>query len=210
MSTQIEIYIKQFPSQIQKRLREIRKTILKCSAQIEEGFAYQMPSYKIFGKPLVYFAGFQNHIGFYATASGHTRFAKQLAKYKQGKGSVQFSNNEILPVKLIEDIVLYRIEENKNAAKKTCRKGHVFYKTSDCPTCPECEKIKSKEHPYFSSLAAPAQRALTNAGITKPSDLKKYSEKEILALHGFGKSSIPKLKAIMKAEKIEFRMKEKN
>ena len=31
-----------------------------------ESMAYGMPAYKLNGKPLVYFAGHKNHIGFYA------------------------------------------------------------------------------------------------------------------------------------------------
>jgi len=44
-----------------------------------------MPAYKLKGKPLLYFAGYKNHIGLYATPSGHSAFAKELAGYKQGK-----------------------------------------------------------------------------------------------------------------------------
>ncbi len=49
-----------------------------------------MPAYKLNGKPLVYFAGYENHVGLYATPSGHAAFEKELSEYKQGKGSVQF------------------------------------------------------------------------------------------------------------------------
>ena len=83
-----------------------------------------MPAYKFQG-PLVYFAGFRNHIGFYATPTGHSKFAKELSKYKQGKGSVQFPLEEPLPLDLIERVVKFRIKENnekailKRAAKKT-------------------------------------------------------------------------------------------
>ena len=71
-----------------------------------------MPAYKINGKPLVYFAGFKNHIGFYATPTGHAEFADELAKYKQGKGSVQFPLDKPIPYSLIKRIVLFRVKEN--------------------------------------------------------------------------------------------------
>ena len=57
-----------------------------------------MPAYKTHGKPLVYFAGYKKHIGFYATPSGHTEFAIELSKYKQGKGSIQFPLDQPLPL----------------------------------------------------------------------------------------------------------------
>jgi hypothetical protein len=49
-------------------------------------------------------------------------------------------------------------------------------------------------NPFLSIIAAPAQRALKNAGIETLEQLSQYSENEILQFHGMGKSSIPKLK----------------
>lgn len=65
---------------------------------------------------MVYFAGYDKHIGFYATPSGHAQFAKKLAKYKQGKGSVQFPLDQPIPFDLIAEIVAFRVKENE--AKK--------------------------------------------------------------------------------------------
>lgn len=43
-------------------------------------------------------------------------------------------------------------------------------------------------------LGNPARRALEHAGITSVEKLAAYSEKEILALHGLGPASLPKLR----------------
>ena len=59
---------------------------------------------------LVHFAAFNNHIGFYATPTGHDKFKTELSKYKQGKGSVQFPIGEPMPLKLIEKIVKFRVK----------------------------------------------------------------------------------------------------
>ena len=106
-------YIAGFPKDMQKILTRIRKIILKEAPDAEESLTYKMPSYKTFGKPLIYFAGFKNHIGLYATPSGHMAFAGELAGYKHGKGSVQFPINKPIPYKLIKMIVEFRVEENK-------------------------------------------------------------------------------------------------
>ncbi len=83
---------------------------------------------------------------------------------------------------------------------KTCKLGHKFYKSSDCPTCPICENNRKPNEGFLSTIAAPARRALEREKILTLKDLSKYSEKEILKLHGMGKSTIPKLKiALMKA-----------
>jgi uncharacterized protein YdhG (YjbR/CyaY superfamily) len=108
----VEEYIQTFPKEIQILLEKVRTTIQKTVPEAIESIAYGMPAYKTNGKPLVYFAGFKNHIGFYATPSGHEKFAKELSKYKQGKSSVQFPIHEPLPLDLIERIVAFRVISN--------------------------------------------------------------------------------------------------
>lgn len=110
---EIETYIQKFPDSVQLILRNIRKLILDNAPEVEEMFAYGMPAYKTYKKPLVYFAAFKNHIGFYATPSGHSEFKDELSKYKQGKGSVQFPLDKPIPYQLIERIVKFRVIENK-------------------------------------------------------------------------------------------------
>jgi len=108
----IDAYISQFPDDVQSILRNIRKLILDVSPDAVESIAYGMPAYRLNKKPLVYFAAFTNHIGFYATPTGHEAFKDDLSSYKQGKGSVQFPLNRPIPYELIERIVKFRIAEN--------------------------------------------------------------------------------------------------
>lgn len=90
---------------------------------------------------------------------------------------------------------------------KTCSKGHQYYKSSDCPTCPICEEERKPENGFLSLLAAPARRALENAGIKTLAQLSKYSEKEILELHGMGPGSLPKLRAALSEKGLAFSKK---
>lgn len=61
-------------------------------------------------------------------------------------------------------------------------------------------KSKNQDEPEFlQKLAAPARRALMNNGIKTLKKLSTYSEDSLLALHGMGPSSIPKLKAALKS-----------
>jgi uncharacterized protein YdhG (YjbR/CyaY superfamily) len=105
-------YIRSFPPETQKLLNEMRRVIKKAAPEAEECISYGMPAFKAGGKPLVYYAGYKNHIGFYATPSGHKEFEKELSNYKKGKGSVQFPADKPLPLDLIERIVRFRLTEN--------------------------------------------------------------------------------------------------
>ena len=109
----IASYFAKFPETSQKRMQQIRTLILEKAPEAQESISYGMPAYKTNGKPLIYFAAFKNHIGLYATPSGHTHFADALSQYKQGKGSVQFPNEQPLPLDLIAEIIAFRVEENK-------------------------------------------------------------------------------------------------
>jgi predicted RecB family nuclease len=83
---------------------------------------------------------------------------------------------------------------------RICEKGHRYYKSSDCPTCPVCAQEAKPTEGFMAGLSAPAQRALAAAGINTLQQLAKKSEADILALHGMGPASIPKLRqALAKA-----------
>lgn len=88
---------------------------------------------------------------------------------------------------------------------RTCPKGHHYLKSSDCPTCPECERERKPESGFLALLAAPARRALENEGIDGLKELSALTEAEILKLHGMGKSSLPKLREALKQAGLSFR-----
>lgn len=114
----VEAYIHSFPKDVQTLLEQVRNTIITHAPTAIESIAYGMPAYKTYGKPLVYYGGFKNHIGFYATPSGHSEFADELSKYTQGKGSVQFPINQPIPYDLIKRMVVFRVKENELKYKK--------------------------------------------------------------------------------------------
>jgi uncharacterized protein YdhG (YjbR/CyaY superfamily) len=107
----VDEYIHQFDGEVKSRLLEMCALVQAEAPEAEEGFSYGLVGYKLGGKPLVYFGGFKHHVGFYATPNGHEAFAEDFSKYKQGKGSVQFPNNQPLPVDLIKRVINYRKEQ---------------------------------------------------------------------------------------------------
>jgi uncharacterized protein YdhG (YjbR/CyaY superfamily) len=107
----IEEYISIQTPEVQIVLEQMRQTIKKAAPRAEEVISYNMPAFKYHGM-LVYFAAYKNHIGFYATPTGHFEFKEELSVYKQGKGSVQFPLNNPLPLDLISRIVTFRVKEN--------------------------------------------------------------------------------------------------
>lgn len=112
----VDEYIQSFAEPVRSILQKIRETIRENAPEATECISYHIPAYKFRGKPLVYFAGFRKHIGFYATPTGHAEFAEELSVYKQGKGSVQFPLKQEIPYELIARIVRFRVNENNAGA----------------------------------------------------------------------------------------------
>jgi len=111
----IDEYIGGFPKDVQTILEQIRATIKAAAPDAEEDIRYAIPTFRLKGN-LVHFAAFKNHIGFYPAPSGMEAFSKELARYKSGKGSVQFPLNEPIPFDLITKIVHLRVEQMQKKA----------------------------------------------------------------------------------------------
>ena len=119
----IDEYIAGFPADIQLILEQLRETISKAAPDAVEVISYSMPAYKLTGM-LVWFAAHSKHVGFYPRVSGIETFKKELAQYKTSKGAVQFPFDKPLPLKLITNMVKFRVKENEQKAKvKPIRKA---------------------------------------------------------------------------------------
>jgi hypothetical protein len=93
----------------------------------------------------------------------------------------------------------------RKGIRKICNKGHVFYKSSDCPVCPVCENEKKPAGGFLSKLAAPARRALENARLTTLSKISKKTENEIAGLHGMGPSGVVVLRKALHEKGLNFK-----
>lgn len=143
-SNEIDIYIKTFPENVQKKLSELRTIIKNAAPNADEIMSYKMPAYKQFNR-LVYFAGYKNHIGFYPHSSPIELFKEEIKKYKSSKGAIQFPLNEPLPKELITKIVQFRVQEDledENKKATTVKKEKKVWRRNDL-WAEELEILKS-------------------------------------------------------------------
>ena len=108
----IDEYIAACPEQAQSYVQKIRETIKAVAPNAKEKISYQIACFELNGKNLVHFAGWKSHVSMYPTPAGSEAFEKSIAKYAGGKGTVKFPLDEPLPLKLIRQIVKYRIADN--------------------------------------------------------------------------------------------------
>lgn len=123
----IEDYIKTFPKDVQILLRKLKAAIKTAAPKAEEKISYRMPAFFLNG-PLVYFAAYKKHIGFYPTSTPIKVFKKELASFEYSKGAIRLPLDEPLPLALIKKIVKFKIKEN--AAKAKLKKTSSLKKTS--------------------------------------------------------------------------------
>jgi uncharacterized protein YdhG (YjbR/CyaY superfamily) len=107
----IDEYIGAYTVPVQRKLKELRKAIKKQAPLATEKMSYGIPTFFLNGN-LVHFAAYEKHIGFYPAASGIMAFKEKLSKFEHSKGAVRFPIDEPLPVRLIQQMVRFRVREN--------------------------------------------------------------------------------------------------
>ena len=118
----IDEYIAGFPNDVQEILEKIRMTVRKAAPDAEETISYQIPTFTLKGKYLVYFAAYKKHIGLYPAPRGIEKFKKELSVYGGAKGSVRFPLDKPIPFDLISKIVKFRVKENLDRAAAKAKK----------------------------------------------------------------------------------------
>ncbi|HMJ70103.1 MAG TPA: DUF1801 domain-containing protein [Cyclobacteriaceae bacterium] len=108
----VDEYIDSFPEAIKTRLKQVRATIKKAAPKAEEAISYNIAGYKQNGV-LIYFSGNKKHTGLYPMPAG---FEKELKRYASGRSTIKIPHTEPLPLKLIADMVKYKVIKNKEAA----------------------------------------------------------------------------------------------
>ena len=121
----VDKYIASHPGAVQRVLKRVRSTIRKAAPGANEMISYGIPTFKLRGRPVLYFAGWSQHYSLYPS-SAHlvAAFKDELARYEVSKGTIRFPLSEPVPVKLIERIAKFRAkdvagrEKTKGAAPK--------------------------------------------------------------------------------------------
>ena len=103
-------------------LAKLRKTIQAAAPQAEECISYQLPAFRLDGRPLVAFGATANHCSFYLMSSSTVEAHEdELKGYDTSKGTIRFPADKPLPAPLVRKLVKARIAENEAAAKKRGR-----------------------------------------------------------------------------------------
>ena len=108
----VDDYIKHAPKDVQDKLKKIREIVRKAAPHAEEKISYGMPYYAYKGR-LAYFAAFKDHISLFAMPPIIGEHERELRKYKTGKATIQFPNDQRLPISLIRKLVKEGVRRNE-------------------------------------------------------------------------------------------------
>ena len=114
----VDEYIATQPDDMQAILQRVRGAIRKALPGAEEVISYQIPTYRLHGGYVIYFAGWKHHYSLYpATDDLVAAFKDELAPYKVNKGTIRFPLSQPVPVELIERIAKFRAKEAAERAR---------------------------------------------------------------------------------------------
>jgi uncharacterized protein YdhG (YjbR/CyaY superfamily) len=113
----VEEYITSQPAESQRVLRRVRTILRGALPKAEESISYQIPTYKLNGRAVIYFAGWKKHYSLYPLGANVTEaLAKELAPYEVEKDTVRFAFTERMPTHLIQRIAKLRAEATTKEA----------------------------------------------------------------------------------------------
>ena len=101
-------YLAALPAKQRRTLARMRALIKAAAPGATEGISYGMPTYKLNGRPVVYFGAAAEHVSLYAVSDKDAdgKLLPELAKYDtSGKGTVRFPTDKPLPAALVTKIV---------------------------------------------------------------------------------------------------------
>jgi uncharacterized protein YdhG (YjbR/CyaY superfamily) len=115
----IDAYINSFPKDVKELLQNLRKVIKEeVPEETVETISYGIPTFKLKGKYVVYFAGYKKHISIYPILHTDDKLKKEIEPYIKGKGTLQFPLDKLLPIPLIRKVIKILVIENQERSKK--------------------------------------------------------------------------------------------
>lgn len=116
----IDEYLAALPDVKRRALARLRAQIHAAAPEATESISYGVPTYKLGGRPLIYFAAAATHLSLYAVSGNDAKGAPmpELRRYAtSGKGTLRFPVDEPLPAALVTKLVTARIAVLKRDAR---------------------------------------------------------------------------------------------
>jgi uncharacterized protein YdhG (YjbR/CyaY superfamily) len=117
-------YLAALPADQRRTLARMRALIKAAAPGTTEGISYGMPTYKLDGRPVVYFGAAAEHVSLYAVSDkgANGKPLPELAKYDtSGKGTVRFPSDKPPPGALVTKLVRANVARVRGRAASPTR-----------------------------------------------------------------------------------------
>lgn len=116
----VEQYLASFPKDVRAILQNIRQTIRKVvPAETAEVISYGIPTFKLNGTYVVYYAGFKDHVSIYPVIHNDSALQQEIEPYKAGRGTLHFPLSKPIPYELIEKVAESLLKDNLERTSKS-------------------------------------------------------------------------------------------
>jgi uncharacterized protein YdhG (YjbR/CyaY superfamily) len=113
-ASSIDEYLQMVPEDQRALLSTVRDQVRRQVPDVEEAISYQMPTFKLRGKPLLHMAAWKKHCSIYpVTEAVRTAYADGLAGFKHSKDSLHFTTNQPIPPDVLEAIIQDRVADHE-------------------------------------------------------------------------------------------------
>lgn len=114
-ATTVDEYLAGIPDEVRPILQKVRETIRSTIPDAEETISYGIPTFRLAGKYVLYFAGWKTHVGVYPVSRGDDEFEQAVGPYRAAKDSLHFSYAKPIPFELIARVA--RAEADRRTSR---------------------------------------------------------------------------------------------
>jgi uncharacterized protein YdhG (YjbR/CyaY superfamily) len=113
----IDEYVSSLAEDVQVVLEKVLHAIRKAAPAAGERISYQIPTFTLDGKDMIYVAAWKNHISLYPVSVADQALEPELAPYRAAKATVKFPLRKPIPYELIERLVACRVKQRLDSGE---------------------------------------------------------------------------------------------